>query len=333
MTPALIGAIAAASFVALLIILWVLWYLIQGPMCTIKKDMTGQIVIVTGSNSGLGKETVKYLAPLGGTIIMACRDFNRTLPVIQEITKASGNQKIVFMKLDLGSLESVESFVEEFKSKYDKLDILVNNPGIMPNHFEKRYDFVEWQLMINHLGPFHLTNLLLERLLAAPEPRIINLSSIAHRSASLDLTDMNWVRRNYNAGQAYGNSKLCNIFHARVLAQRHGDKVFAASLHPGVVRTELFNEFKKKCCVKFFLCIFIVLVYFLLKSAARGAACQIYLCLQDQRRLRNGGYYTKNHLTSCTRLSQNMETAEEVWKISEKLIQEIKEKAGMVKMA
>lgn len=321
-------ALIIGLVVALIVILVAigLWFIIQGPMCSIRKALKGQIIIITGANTGLGKETAKYLAPLGPTIIMACRDFSRTLPAIQEIIKDSKNENVLFMKLDLSSLESIESFVEEFNKKYDHLDILVNNAGIITKSHRLHYDLVEGHLMVNHIGPFHLTNLLMEKLKAAAEPRVVNVSSWGHVSARLDFQDMNWTRRAFKAGAAYGNSKLYNILHAKELVRRENGRVLAFSLHPGIVRTELFKEHTEALCMKVLVCLMYPVLLYSLKSPARGAATTNFLCLENKEKLENGGYYSKSRRVACSSFGSDARNAKELWRVSEDLINQIKER-------
>ena len=177
------------------------------------------------------------------------------------IKKSLSVGNIEYMKLDLNDLGSVKEFAREFNSKYDRLDILLNNAGIMAlPQKEKTVQGIEKQIGVNHVGHFHLTNLLFDAIKASPEGRIINVSSMAHELSTKDIgginiKDMNWVD-SYDASHAYFQSKLANVYNTKLLAQKlEKEKIFnvkVVSLHPGIVRTELFRYMADNVCFLFF---------------------------------------------------------------------------------
>mmetsp|Transcript_22955 Transcript_22955/g.19916 ORF Transcript_22955/g.19916 Transcript_22955/m.19916 type:complete len:281 (+) Transcript_22955:56-898(+) len=212
----------------------------NGGVSKSKQDLKGQVIIITGANTGIGKETAIALARQGATLVLACRDSSRTLPVVDEIKKLTNNQNIEFMFLDLSNLKSVMYFAEAFKAKYSQLNMLINNAGIMRLPIRKfTRDGYEMQFGVNHLGHFYLTNLLTDLLKKSAPSRVINVSSLAHTRGSMNFEDIN-LEKCYEAGPAYAQSKLANVLFTKEYAKLHkDDNIKAVALHPGVVRTEL----------------------------------------------------------------------------------------------
>ncbi|XP_041563203.1 retinol dehydrogenase 13-like isoform X3 [Drosophila elegans] len=211
----------------------------QGGKFIKDTDESGKVFIVTGANTGIGKETALEIARRGGTVYMACRDMNRCDRARKEIIKETNNQNVFSRELDLSSLESVRQFVAGFKKEQDKLHVLVNNAGVMrcPKMLTK--DGFEMQLGVNHIGHFLLTNLLLDVLKKSAPSRIVVLSSLAHTRGAINLADLN-SEKSYDEGLAYSQSKLANVLFTRELAKRlEGSGVTVNALHPGVVDTEL----------------------------------------------------------------------------------------------
>lgn len=200
--------------------------------------MKDKIVLITGANSGIGKETTRALAKKGATIIMACRNLEKAEPVCEMIQAESKNPNIKVMKLDLASLKSVRNFIQEFSVRYQKLNVLINNAGVFCMKREETEEGFELTMGVNHLGHFLLTYELLPILEKTPEARIINLSSDAHFSADLDLDDLHFKRRKYSGFKAYGSSRLATAFFTQELAERLKEKdITVNSLHPGHVDT------------------------------------------------------------------------------------------------
>ena len=236
------------------------WYW-AGGINTHSPDLTDQIIVVTGANTGLGYESVKFMSNLNAkTIVLACRSEERASAAITQIKKCNKVENIVFMKLDLSDLQSVKEFAAEFNEKYDKLDILLNNAGIMALPVRQQtVQGIEKQLGVNHVGHFLLTTLLFDKVKAAPFGRIINVSSLAHDGATrfiggLNMKDLNW-EQSYNAVNVYSQSKIANIYFTKKLAQRLDKEkitnIKVVSLHPGVVRTELDRNMITNKCVFF----------------------------------------------------------------------------------
>jgi len=205
-------------------------------------DQKGRVVIVTGATSGLGKETARVLAGKNARVIMAVRNVKKGENVAGEIRREFHNSDISVRDLDLSSLASIKNFTDGIKKDYDRLDILINNAGIMMCPYSKTEDGFEIQMGTNHLGHFALTGHLMSLLNKTKGSRVVATSSIGHRTGKIDFTDMNWEKRKYNPSRAYGDSKLANLYFTYELADRfgknaHAPKVTAA--HPGWTRTEL----------------------------------------------------------------------------------------------
>jgi NAD(P)-dependent dehydrogenase (short-subunit alcohol dehydrogenase family) len=225
--PWLFGG-ALASFISL----YLLRQFMAGAVCKSKARLDGKTVIITGANSGIGLETAVDLAKRNARVILACRSVERGETAAVEVRKRSGNNNAVFAQLDLASLDSVRKFAAKILEEEPRIDILINNAGVMaiPNRTLTQDGF-EMQFGTNHLGHFLLTNLLLDRIKEAP--------SKASERGKLDLSDLN-SEKSYSEWYAYGASKLANVLFTRSLAKRlQGTRVTANVLHPGVIVTEL----------------------------------------------------------------------------------------------
>ncbi|CAK6982205.1 retinol dehydrogenase 12 [Scomber scombrus] len=213
---------------------------IAGGVCHSSVRLDGKTVLITGANTGIGRETSKDLARRGARVVMACRDLARAELAAEDIRKSTGNGNVVIRHLDLASLLSVTTFAKEFLEGEDRLDILINNAGVMMCPKWLTEDGFETQLAVNHLGHFLLTNLLLPKLKSSAPSRVVTVSSIAHQGGRIDFDDLFFNKRPYNSLQSYRQSKLANVLFSRELAHRlHGSGVSSFCLHPGVIRTEL----------------------------------------------------------------------------------------------
>ena len=180
-----------------------------------------KVVLITGANSGIGKETARALAKNSATVVMACRNLTKAIPVCESIQKESGNRQVEVMQLDLASLSSVRAFADQFAGKYPRLDVLINNAGIFSLRREETEDGFEKTMGVNYFGPFLLTNLLLPLIKQTPAARIVNVSSDGHFSGQIDLDDLNY-RKNYPmfGFKAYGTSRLATVLFTQELAER-----------------------------------------------------------------------------------------------------------------
>lgn len=204
-------------------------------------ELTGKVVIITGANSGLGLESTKALAAKGATVIMACRNLNKAERAKAEVLAGKPDAKLDAMPLDNASLASVRTFADAFKAKYDRLDVLLNNAGLMAIPRTLTEDGFETQLGVNHLAHFALTGLLLDVITKTPNARIHSTSSSAAFNGAINLDDL-MGEKEYGRWTAYSQSKLANAAFATELNRRlqaAGHDTIANSSHPGLVMGNL----------------------------------------------------------------------------------------------
>jgi protochlorophyllide reductase len=204
-------------------------------------DQTGRTVLVTGANSGLGLQTAMVLAGHGATVLMACRNQQRGRVALDQVQGRNGGADATLVLLDLTDLSSVRKAADEVRTiTSDRLDVLVNNAGVMATPPRRTADGFELQIGTNHLGHAALTWLLAPALV--PGARVVTVSSLAHRGGGLDVHDLNFERRRYNPGAAYNASKLANLlftFELNRRAGRAGRNLVAVAAHPGFTYTDL----------------------------------------------------------------------------------------------
>jgi retinol dehydrogenase 12 len=279
------------------IILYALRKFFNGPATTNKKSMLGKICIVTGSNTGIGKETALDLLRKNATVIFAARDEGRTMQVINSIEDKNQRANAYFLRLDLSSYDSITESVELFKNKFGTLDVLVNNAGGIFDTFNLK-EGTESTTMTNHIGPVYLTALLIP--LLRPEAMIVNVSSEVHYwikpgkfEELVELSDFEKMRKNYAPWTMYSWSKLGNVLHAIHLdyyAKKNGLKFKTASLHPGVVRSDFQNRsqtFLYK--IMMWACIFVSSIFF--KDAKMGAQTTLHVVYSDYEKLNSGAFF------------------------------------------
>lgn len=201
-------------------------------------DQKGRIAIVTGSSSGIGYEAAKVLANKNAKVIIAVRNLTKGELAKSNILGQNKSVDVEVMKIDLSDLASVKSFAEEYKNKYKKLDLLINNAGVMIPPYSKTINGFELQMGTNHFGHFALTLQLLDTIQATPNSRIVNVASAAHKYGNINFDDLNWENRKYKSWRAYGDSKIANLYFTKELAARL-NKVIVTAAHPGWTATEL----------------------------------------------------------------------------------------------
>jgi NAD(P)-dependent dehydrogenase (short-subunit alcohol dehydrogenase family) len=208
-------------------------------------DQTGRIAIVSGANSGIGLETARMLALKGADVVLACRSKDKGDAAVARILAEQPRGKATFAALDLSDLDSVAAFAERFASDHQRLDLLVNNAGVMVPPLGRTKQGFELQMGTNHLGHFALTARLLPLLESTTGSRVVVVSSTAQSAGRISRDDLNWERRSYRPLAAYGQSKLANMMFALELHRRlsaAGSSVRAVAAHPGWTATELQRE-------------------------------------------------------------------------------------------
>jgi NAD(P)-dependent dehydrogenase (short-subunit alcohol dehydrogenase family) len=282
-------------------------------------SQNGHLAIVTGANTGLGYDTALALAGKGCAVVLACRNMDKARKARLEILKPFPKATIECLSLDLSSQQSVRAFVTAFTENYDKLDLLINNAGIMMPPFSLSEDGFESQLAANYLGHFALTGLLLPLLTRTPNSRIVSLSSLAHNWGGIRFDDLNFAR-GYNKRAAYGQSKLACLMFAYELNRRlraTGSKTLSVAAHPGVAATNLAQHFPR------FMSALFPLVG---QSAANGALPTLYAALGED--IEGGDYCGPQSLqqmrgapikVGSNKASRDEAAAARLWALSEQL--------------
>jgi NAD(P)-dependent dehydrogenase (short-subunit alcohol dehydrogenase family) len=289
-------------------------------------DLTGKVAIVTGANSGIGYETAVAFAEKGATVIMACRNLEKSQAALDQLRAEVPGADVELMRLDLASLASVRQFVDEFQEKYERLDLLINNAGIMMVPYGTTEDGFERQFGTNHLGHFALTGLLLDTILATPGARVVNVSSTGHRFGRMDFDDLMYEDGNgYSSNGAYGRSKLANLLFTYELQRRFeavGAEAMATAAHPGGTNTNLQDEIGERWYVK----PFVPLMRMVMQSADMGALPTIRAAVDPDAEGGNyygpGGFMEQRGypvLVQSSGASHNLADAQRLWQVSEEL--------------
>ncbi|RTG80366.1 retinol dehydrogenase 12 [Schistosoma bovis] len=279
-------------------------------LCIINKRLDGKMAIVTGCNTGIGLYTASELARRGATIIMACRNIERANKAKTRLLEMYGknnrkseqidvacspvksslkpieSDQLIIEQLDLASLTSIREFVDRIKSKYNKIDFLINNAGLILQNYTTTEDGFEMTMGVNYFGPFLLTELLLPLLKNAAPSRIINVSSALHKDGRILKPDLQYSKENYNAMKAYSVSKLANVIHTIDLNERLKDSGVLANIIRFLMRTVFTTPWK-------------------------GAQTTLYTVLTDN--LSPGGYYSNCTLKKPSKSVQNAEDRKWFW--------------------
>jgi len=277
-------------------------------------SMSGKICIVTGANSGIGKETALGLAQMDARVVMVCRNAEKGRAALEEIRRESGSSRVDLLIADMSSQASVRVLAEQIQQKYPRLDVLVNNAGGCAPAVELSADGIEMTLATNHLGPALLTLLLLELLKASAPSRIVNVSSSEAQSpARLDLNDLQFERRKYRSVAAYRQSKLLmNTFTFELARRLAGTGVTANCLHPGAVATNIWSA------IPIGKLIVAVGRPFMLNSK-HGAAVSLYLATSPEVAQVSREYFVKSKPAKSNPLSRDPKLMAKVWLCTEKM--------------
>lgn len=280
------------------------------PAWSSPQRLDGKTVVITGANTGIGKETAIDLATRGARVIMACRDMEKGQAALKEVVESSANENVACMKLDLSDTKSIREFADNINKGEEKLNILLNNAGVMVCPYGKTADGFEMQIGVNHMGHFLLTYLLLDLIKKSAPARIINVSSMAHQFGSINLEDIN-SEKSYDKRGAYGQSKLANVLFTRSLAKRlEGTGVTTYSLHPGVVQTDLWRHLSgpQQVVMK--------AVSPFTKNSTQGAQTSIYCAVEPSLENESGGYYSDCAPAKCSAKGKDDDLAQRLWELS-----------------
>ena len=209
-------------------------------------DLSGQVFMITGTTSGLGEESARVLAGRGARVVMLARDPEKNDEAAERIRSSVPDAELSTHQMDLADLASVASFAADAADHYNRIDVLMNNAGVMCCPFGHTADGFEMQFGTNHLGHFALTARLLPLLRRADQPRVVTLSSGGHRISDIDLDDPNFEHTDYDPWVSYGRSKTANVHFAAELARRFGDELVSVSVHPGAIPTKLGRHMTKE---------------------------------------------------------------------------------------
>ena len=271
-----------------------------------RQALTGQRVIITGGNSGIGLVTAKQLAAKGATVLIAGRASDKTEAALQSIN-AEAVTPARNLAVDLGSLASVEALIESVQREGEPIDVLINNAGCFPTKAQTTEDGFELQIGVNHLAHMKLTLGLLPQLLSAPSARVITVSSMLHKKGTIDPTSFR-TTKGYNAQTAYAQSKLANVLFAFALARRlEGTSVTSNALHPGGVRTDIVRD------LPWIVRVLIGLVFI---SAERGAETSIMLASDPAYQSITGRYFDQGSEASAAKTALDVEAQETLWRES-----------------
>ncbi|XP_038075404.1 retinol dehydrogenase 12-like [Patiria miniata] len=305
-------------------LLWMLRKFFEGGWCYSKARLDGKTVLITGANTGIGKETARDLVRRGARVIVACRDIAKAEAAVADIRKDTGSDNLVVVKLDLASLASVRECAKKIKAEEPRLNILINNAGIMMCPAWKTEDGFEMQFGVNHLGHFLLTNLLLDLIKSSAPARIVNVSSIGHDFfGKMWWEDIN-MRTNYDPIAAYGQSKLANVLFTRELGKRlKGSGVTTYALHPGNVSTELSRYVADavnllwRIITRFMSTPF---GKFMTKTPVQGAQTSIYCAVAEELAETTGLYFSDCAPAKASKLAMDDDSARRLWELSAEMV-------------
>lgn len=266
--------------------------------------MKDKIVLVTGSTDGIGKETARQLAALGATVLVHGRDAQRCEATRDELRQATGNPDVDSFVADLSSQRQVRQLAADILARYDRLHVLINNAGVILLQRQVTEDGMEASFAVNHLAPFLLTNLLLDRLKVSAPARVVTVSSTVHSDGRIDFNDLQGERR-YNGVVAYKTAKLGNVLFTLELAERlQGSGVTANCLHPGVVTTKLLDTGWGWTGV----------------SLAQGAALPVYLASSPEVERATGQYFERTTPDRASSQAYDVRLRQRFWDVSAELV-------------
>jgi NAD(P)-dependent dehydrogenase (short-subunit alcohol dehydrogenase family) len=292
-------------------------------------DLRDKLAIVTGANSGLGLETTRALARKGAKVIMACRSEAKAKSALDQLlADGIAPAQLELRTLDLSSLASIRSFAEHVRTSHPKLDLLINNAGVMALPYSTTADGFEMQIGTNHLGHFALTGLLLDCLLASDGARVVTVSSLMHKLGSIHFHDLSW-ERGYRRWPAYCQSKLANLLFGFELQRRidaSGSKILSVAAHPGYAATNLQSVGPRMRGSSFAERVFNIGNATLAQDAAGGALPSLYAATATG--VRGGEFFGPSGVmemkgspkrVASVAKAHDRETAQRLWALSQEL--------------
>jgi retinol dehydrogenase-14 len=278
-------------------------------------DLRGRTALITGANAGIGLEASVSIARMGAEVVMVARDRAKGEAALREVQERSGSRNVSLLLCDLGSLASVRALAEAFRSAHPRLHILINNAGGVSTERRETADGFEQTFGVNHLGPFLLTNLLLDVIEKSAPARIVNVASTGHYRGTLDFEDLGFAKGGYWVMRAYSRSKLANVIFTRDLARRlAGKNVTVTSLHPGAVATNIWSGAPgwSKPLLAVAKRLFMI-------TPEEGGARVVYLATSPEVEGKTGGYYENNVEREPAKLAQDAGVAARLWDVSAQL--------------
>jgi NAD(P)-dependent dehydrogenase (short-subunit alcohol dehydrogenase family) len=274
-------------------------------------DLKGKSALVTGANSGIGLATARGLVARGAQVVLGCRNLHKAEEAREFILQKHPDASVDVMAMDLANIMNIKSAAEVLKRRFAKLDILINNAGVMSLKRQETRDGFELTFGVNHLGTFTLTQALLPLIKASPEGRVVTLSSALHYRGHMHWDDLQYRSRPYQGWEAYNQSKLANVLMTKALARRLQDSQASAfALHPGVVATQLGRDYP--AWLMNIAKIFMV-------TPEKGAGCSLFVATEPGLRTLNGAYFEASREKKPAAEALSEENQERLWKLSEEL--------------
>jgi NAD(P)-dependent dehydrogenase (short-subunit alcohol dehydrogenase family) len=277
--------------------------------------MQGRNIIITGGSSGIGYATAMQLAKMGANIFLICRNKERAQKAVEEICAATRNRNIHFLLADLSAQRAIRQLNQDIRNRLERIDVLINNAGAVFPRFQKSEDGIEMTIATNHFAYFLLTHLLIDLIEKSDYARIVNVSSNAHHTATLDLASFT-QERDYFIFKAYAQSKLANILFTAEFARRWNHSHISVNcLHPGLVKTDIGNKHTNWYSAFFWT------LYSRIGgvSVEKGAKTSVYLATAPELNKVSGKYFAKCREAIPSALAQDITLQQQLWEVSEKL--------------
>ena len=275
--------------------------------------MNNKNILITGGNNGIGKATAIGLAQKGANVIIGCRNLQKGEQAVKDIQEISKSDKVSLLICDLSDLESVRKCADKFKEQQSQLDVLVNNAGVIVDTYKETKQGFEWQIGVNHIGHFYLTHCLLEDLLLADAPRVVNVSSELHQQGKINFDSFKAYDGRYNSMSFYAQSKLANVLFTIGLAKRF-PKITVNALHPGVVRTSFGDS-----DVQWYFKLFWKMMKPFLITPEKGAATSIFLASSPEVKV-SGKYFDQSKEKTPSKFASDTALVNKLWDFSQQSI-------------